>query len=887
MHFLIACRAHFVEYCSSSRIRQNSEFCSQFSDVGRIQLLGKSLHIRKGSPMRNFLFTLSFVLLTILSTLNGSRADAPRVQLARVGKATMPIVVGKGASEELKRTAEQLRYYLSRISAAEFAMETGDGSGGIVLGKLADFGESRSLPFSPKFESGPLHREDYVMRSTKDGLYLLGATDLAVSHAVWDLLYRLGYRQYFPGETWEVVPETKDLAIAIDVSESPDFHARRIWYNWGLWGYNNEAYQQWCDRNRVVRGFLLQSGHAYDSIIAVHRKEFDAHPEYLAQIAGKREYRGGDTKFCISNTGLRKLVVAHAVAQIERKPDVDSISMDPSDGGGWCECQACQKIGSVSTRVVLLANEVASAINKLDHGPKYVGMYAYNQHSAPPEIKVHPNVIPSATTAFLTGGLSFNDVVESWQAQGATMGCYDYLSVIAWDWNLPRGAKGARPHDVAGFLAKIHTQGIRYYDAESGDCWGPCGLGYFVAGRVLWDTEEAKRTKELIEDFITKAFGPAKVPMRKFYELINEDRERRGPADVIGRMYRHLDAARKLTDDPKILRRIDDLTLYTRYAEIYTAHAAGKLPKEEVAKFAYRIRKTMMVHSYGIWARTVGQKAAGTKDHPLKDDRPITTAELAEMRKNGISNNQPVEPGFISVAFSRNLVPAARRLSLAEVPQGSFPTVPQDRQQYYLWIEEAGNLDVEVRVKPRWKNRLPEARLYSPQNVKVEPVAVDDQYEADGKTYNLQLKTSHSGLHRLETIDGGDYTYLNWPEKMPITIESGVDTPRVKSHFRGEWSLYFYVPKGTKSVGGWASRIANWAPRISGQLLDADGKVLIDFAKQDEGWFNVPVAKGQDGRLWKFNRSQGERLLMTVPPYLARNQEELLLPEEVVKADED
>ncbi len=120
---------------------------------------------------------------------------------------------------------------------------------------------------------------------------------------------------------------------------------------------------------------------------------------------------------------------------------------------------------------------------------------------------------------------------------------------------------------------------------------------------------------------------------------------------------------------------------------------------------------------------------------------------------------------------------------------------------------------------------------------------------------------------------------------MPVTAKSGIATPGVTSHFRGQWSLYFYVPKGTHVVGGWASRIANWAPRISGKLLDSSGREAFDFGKADEGWFRVPVPEGEDGKLWKFENSQGQRLLMTVPPYLARTSEELLLPSEVVEKD--
>ncbi|MCY3022621.1 MAG: DUF4838 domain-containing protein [Planctomycetota bacterium] len=845
----------------------------------------------------------SSVLLAVAAMAAGTATghtgeDARATELAREKKALLPVVVGAEASAAIKATAAELAHYLGRMSGAEFKVEAGDGSAGIVVGRPADFAK---LPVAVQFGTGPFEREDYVLRSHTQGgtgsqqqteaargtqgVYLLGASDLAVSHAAWDLLYRLGYRQFFPGSTWEVIPPPSDLKIAVNVRESPSFNARRIWYNWGLWGYNDEPYRQWCARNRAVKGFDLNSGHSYENIIAANKAEFDKHPEYYALVGGERKLRG-DVKFCISNPDLRKLVADHAVRCFKQNPKADSISMDPSDGGNWCECEACGKMGGVSNRVLTLANEAAAAINGLGLGPRYVGMYAYNKHCAPPTIKVHPNVIVSATTAFITGGFTFDQVVEGWKAQGATIGVYDYLSVVDWDWNLPRGGKGCRPKAVADSLVRFHTMGARFYDAESGDCWGPCGLGYYVASRVLWDIREAQRVDALAADFLDKAFVSAKDPMREFYRLITEDTQRRSPSDIVGRMYRQLDAARRATSDPKVQERIDNLILYTRHAELYYACANGRGKVEDVARHDYRMRKTMMVHSYGLWCRLLSQKAALTPNHPLKSDEPFTPEELAKILADGIAKNQPVDPGFTSVEFSRKLVPAAARLKLPAAPAGSFPTEPQDHQQYYLWAPEgAGSIELKIRVQKVWANRMPRISLYSPQEVTLNAVATDESYKPDGKEYEIKLKTPHAGLHRVETVDGGDFTRITWPAGMPVTIESGIDTPDVTSHFRGPWTMYFYVPKGTKLVGGWASRVANWAPRVSGKLLDANGQVAFDFGKGEEGWFKVPVPEGQDGKLWKFANSVGQRLLMTVPPYLARSAEELLLPAEVVEAD--
>ncbi|WP_145088086.1 hypothetical protein [Anatilimnocola aggregata] len=67
-------------------------------------------------------------------------------------------------------------------------------------------------------------------------------------------------------------------------------------------------------------------------------------------------------------------------------------------------------------------------------------------------------------------------------------------------------------------------------------------------------------------------------------------------------------------------------------------------------------------------------------------------------------------------------------------------------------------------------------------------------------------------------------------------------------------------------------------------MIDATGHKVHTFGRE-AGYFQVPVAEGQAGRLWQFSKSAGERILMTVPPYLARSAEELILPAEVVTAD--
>ncbi len=576
-------------------------------------------------------------VFTFILLFSFSDVSAAEVVMAEDSRALLPVVVAPEAREEVRHAASSLKDVLERISGAEFEVLEDNEASGITVGVSADFPDAGVADlFDP---DDPLRREEYILRSHDNGVLVLGATELAVENAVWDLLYRLGYRQFFPGEVWEVVPELGVVSIAIDVFEKPDFHARRVWYGHGVRPERRDGYEEWRKRNRVRRGFQLHSGHAYGRIIRDNIEEFSENPEFYALVDGERRLAGewrGNIKFCISNPGLREVVVNHAKRVMKENPQRDSISMDPSDGGNWCECEPCAEMGSISDRVLLLANEVAVAINELDMGDKYVGIYAYGFHSPPPSIDVHPKVIVSATAGFIRGGYTLDEIIEGWQNRGAVMGIYDYFSVMPWDWDLPGRARASSPAYMAESIPDFHSQNIRFHDAESSDNWGPCGLGYYAASRILWDIEEAERVDELKEDYLTRAFGPAKEPMRDFYSLIDGDNNPLLSEDLIGRMYRSIDEALELAgDDPGIRARLLDLAQYTRYVEIWFTD-----DMMERVRHAYRIRDTGMTHFRGLWQRRRGSLELEEISEEWEEKGYYEEEDVLAFVEDGIRNNK-------------------------------------------------------------------------------------------------------------------------------------------------------------------------------------------------------------------------------------------------------
>lgn len=810
----------------------------------------------------------------------GGNALAEPVSLAVDGQARRAIVVSAGATDPVKECARTLADQLQRITDAKFEITTGDGSEGIVVGRAADF--PQFVKEDSLRSQAATDRENYLLRSGANRLLILGVTDLAVRHGVWDVLFRMGYRQYFPGRHWEIVPRRRTLSLDVDTLEKPAFNARRIWYGFGAWDYAKEPYREWCEKNRCVAGIELHTGHAYDGILSRNKKEFAAHPEYLGLVKGER----CSTKFCIANPGLRELVAADALAQVAADPARHSISIDPSDGGGWCECDQCAKLGTVTDRAVTLANTVAQAVTA-KYPDKLVGMYAYSQHSPPPNLQVHPSVVISVATSFITGGFTVDQLIDGWSKKAAMMGIREYYSVNTWDRDLPHGARGGNLEYLRTTIPHFYSRNARFLSAESSDNWGPNGLGYFLAARMLWDVDEAKQTDALTAEFLTNCFGAAREPMTQFYELLDGGRNQRPLSDdLIGRMYRALHDARSLTSGESVHARLDDLALYTRYVELWLDYstakdAARQSAFESLIKHAYRMRTTMMIHTLGLY-RDLAQRDKSVKipsgadwkspegRNPWKSREPFTRDEIDATIRSGIAKRKLLD--FAPVAFSSDLMrPTA--LKLPTVKTGGMGGYSRQPRTYFTWVDQAPQrfpftVKGGVIYADRGVTKLDLYPLLEPEGKSVSHAEV----KPDRADHEIELTTNFSGLHRVEIVAGGGAS-ATWPESIPMTVESSAEHP---SRLYTRWTLYFYVPRGTKIVGGFGEGV--------GTMRDSDGKVVHTFDGKP-GYFNVPVPAGQDGRLWSFFSCAGDKTLMTVPPYLARNSAELLLPREVVEKD--
>ncbi len=803
---------------------------------------------------------------TAMVFANAAGATPPEVFLSRDGKALLPVLIQEPASAQVREQADALVEGLKRVTGATFALQPYEsGIPGIMVGTAQEWPEQ--LPGRTDLPE-PLTREDYRLKTTDDGnLWLVGRTPLGLQNAVWEFFHKIGYRQYFPSVRWEIWPSRDSLAVAFDEERGPSFFIRllTVGVKTATWPQNHLMVEEWKKRNHLISGFRLETGHVYQDIVRRNQDHFKAHPEDLLE----------NDKLDASRSSVLDLVGQYALDDLQKNPWKDSVSMDPSDGGGW---RKDSPVGSPSNQAVILANHVARVIQARFPGRK-VGIYAYNEHSSPPDKAVDPNVIVSIATSFILDGKTTPELIEGWRKKGATLGIRDYLSVFSWDRDLPGQSVASNVSKLAKELHFYHAQGIRYWRSEGSTAWGPHGLGYYVASRLLWNIGEDPLA--LMEEFYTTAFGAAAPEMKVFYETyLSGERQPLISSDLIGRMYRSLQSALEKADSPAVVNRIEDLIIYTYYIEQQTAYqnAEGKeraIAYEALARFSYRARERNIINSYAVFRNfprrdpgLSGLPGATAKDHPFKDETPIGHEELVAIVEQGIAGN-PIA-GFDPVGYSTRLIPGL----VEGVPSPSTaPIRVRGINQLHLFAPSAETrFEFAVRGGLIYRNRGPvRLRLYSSRNVLVDEPVDEQEIPADTEVHTVHLTTPFQGLHRLEVSDGRDLTEINWPSGQAVTL------PMVRNGgvtLYGTHTLGFYVPHGTVAVAGYASR-------SKGSIRLPDGDVALRFDDLKEaGYFSVDVPGGADGKWWQLT-SNGGKLLLTVPPYLARSPDELLLPEEV------
>lgn len=465
-----------------------------------------------------------------------------------------------GDDKDLRELAADLGDNLSRATGMSFIPATSanaDGSG--IYLKIENINPQT------------LKNQGYEITGNDHSITIRANQLNGLRNGVYNYLYMLGFRFYLPGDIWIHVPKLNTVFLNVNEQRYPVFENRAM-FGTGGFPYHpvldpqktvQKKWEQWLQRTDWSSEEYI-GGHMGEAFNKKYEAVLKSDTSLLARYNGRRTW-SQSAKWCVSNARFVELFVKDRLeayeAQRTKSPERHFISVEPADGGGYCQCENCAKIGTPSDQVFYLANQVAREIKKRwpDGG---VSLYAYSDHAALPKDPVDDNVYV-AVIPYAFQQIAVPEILLSeWRKKCTLMGIYDY-------WNLTDGSKDLPKLNYLLYVPQkigLWTQlGIKGYTLESGYSKFGSGLFLYFLSRMAWDRNA--NINQLLGEFCSTNFGPAGDIMRSMFTRWSENFDAH---QEVGRALDDIKKSRQLTSDPQILSRLKEVEDYIYYTAYYT-----------------------------------------------------------------------------------------------------------------------------------------------------------------------------------------------------------------------------------------------------------------------------------------------------------------------------
>ena len=472
--------------------------------------------------------------------------------------ATCVISIPEVPSACLKHAAGEFSAYVKRITGVEIPIVTGDGGGKSTV----------------RLVSGvKLGRDSFRFRVSGSDFLIEGDDDRSVLFGVYDFLENQCGCEWLTAEQ-EIVPERDIIEVAddlellrkpafriressyADMRDSPDFAAKMklngYMFN-GLWkdihgGEPVELFDRWLGKCHTVMKLLPPD------------KYFRDHPEYYAEVNGKREY-AKRMQLCLTNPDVVRIVASNVLARIEKMyPKVKIFGVSQSDRWVYCTCKNCAAVdereeSSAGTNIEFV-NKIADVVAE-KYPDVIIETLAYQYTCKPPKfVRPRPNVM----ICLCSDSCDFSKPLEKSRYRFRNMNnfvddlkwwCAEAKRVHVWNYTMNfRYFMHAFPNvyclkaDLETFLdcgvTEVLEQGVAS-PHQAG-----MALKTYLIGHLLWDPRQP--LEPLLDRFYRGYYGAAAPWMRKYMEELHTMSQNRNEVKHPMKMWGVIDSPALKTD---------------------------------------------------------------------------------------------------------------------------------------------------------------------------------------------------------------------------------------------------------------------------------------------------------------------------------------------------
>lgn len=439
-----------------------------------------------------------------------------------------PLTVEKVAAEELAAYLSLALGVKARVVAESEASQVGGG--------VAWVGQCASTKQEAEFVT-PFLQEGYRI-AVKDGALRIAGDDgkggafasdnrTGTLYGVYDFLENeVGVAWIWPGKTGEDVPRLAQLELKpFARTDAPRLMYRGIKFSPAYNKFEPKEFLSdlttWFKRQRLSRVPKVWDGHSWDTYL--FRANVDQqHPEWLALWNGERKR----PHCCTSNPEFREFIVEQCLNHPQNK-GMSVVSISPSDGVGFCECERCRAldvkgtdyasgIPNLSNRHWDYANFIAGEVKKRRPGLG-VAMLGYTAYRDPPTNldRVEDNLYLAMcfSLAYCVKPemrADFFKTLDAWKAKGIKMTGYEYWGMHYW-LDLPY----IFTREIADGMSRWYAAGLLGMHGEAQKDFATQGPNYYLAAHLMWNP---CAPADRVMDRYYRAFGPSAAPIREYFE---------------------------------------------------------------------------------------------------------------------------------------------------------------------------------------------------------------------------------------------------------------------------------------------------------------------------------------------------------------------------------
>jgi hypothetical protein len=530
-------------------------------------------------------------LAAALMFLGALAGGAAALTLVKDGQPVSVIVVAKEASDSALKGADELQYFLNKMSGATVPIVTDDDANAANAEALILVGPSGLTKDLGVKGTTSVHA-GYIIKTMGNALVIVG--DDGGTQRTGTLFGVYGFLQgqlecqwIWPGVTGEYAPKQATIEVGeLDIEDEPVVkrrHMRLVYrkgfekaerlFDMSVTDKLGAEEQEWYTRMRMGRTVPNLSGHSFtvwwDKYGQTNPEIFALHPDGTREPKGRKDF----VKMDVANPAFWDIQIEEFKKKHEANPEYHELACCDNDGsGGFCTCDLCKawdlttdnlpqktldtldqelvdelKVGEdgipncLSARYAKWYNELARRVREVDPEGVVTGNGYTRFREIPLGVTLEPNIVIryhglcNAPTTPARRAYDRRDYL-GWAAPGVKMAIRS---------NAPHYCENGMPFSVARENAEdiqfALDHGLYWleFDSMLGH-WASWGPSYYVLIRQAWEGNDMN-----VEDIINEwysGFGPVERQVRSYYDFW--EAQGRANWNKPGEMERFADTAR-------------------------------------------------------------------------------------------------------------------------------------------------------------------------------------------------------------------------------------------------------------------------------------------------------------------------------------------------------